>query len=102
MTDTPERDYHTAVASWLAESFADVEHEPVIDSGHEPDFIAHTPFDSYIVEVENGVDNAELYNGLGQCLVYSQVTGLKPVLVLPADHGYEGPFQYGPVKVVTV
>lgn len=102
MTDEPERGYHEAVASWLDQSFAMVEHEPVIDSGKEPDFVAHTPFDSYVIEVENGTEDRELYNGLGQCLVYAEETGLVPVLVLPAEHGYDGPASYGPVQVVTV
>lgn len=102
MTDEHERDYHEAVAAWLDASFALVEHEVTLDSGLRPDFIARTPFESYVIEVENGTGNGELYNGLGQCLVYSQETGLTPVLVLPAEHGYDGPASYGPVQVVTV
>lgn len=78
-----EADYHRLVAAWLRDSFSDVEHEPRLPSGREPDFRVSTPFDSYVLEVEN--DFADLYNGLGQTSVYGVETGLDRVLVFPAD-----------------
>lgn len=103
MTKTQnEEKYHKKVDKWLAESFADVDHEPTLESGLHPDFIAYTPFDSYVLEVEDGDSLSELYNGLGQCLVYSSQTGHEPVLVLPSDIEYDGPMEYGPVKIVLV
>lgn len=102
MTDELEVDYHDRVHEWLEESFANVRHEPLLASGREPDFLALTPFESYVVEVENGTSNAELYNGLGQCLVYADEAEADPILVLPAGHGYDDPSRFGPVRVVTV
>lgn len=82
-----EADFHELVAAWLRESFADVEHEVVLDSGRRPDFIAHTPFDSYIIEVEDSADS--LYNAIGQAVVYSKETGMTPVIVFPASDAPE-------------
>lgn len=97
-----ESKYHELVAAWLDESFSDVEHEVTLDSGLRPDFVAYTPFDTYVIEVENTASNSDVYNGLGQCQVYAWETGYTPVLVLPADDGYDGPLSYGQTQVVTV
>lgn len=78
-----EADFHELVAVWLWESFAQVEHEVTIESGRRPDFIVHTPFDSYVIEVEDSAET--LYNAIGQSAVYAEETGLQPVAVFPAD-----------------
>lgn len=96
-----ESDYHRLVAAWLDESFSDVEHEVTLDSGRRVDFVAHTPFASYVIEVENNNDGSDLYNGVGQAAVYAEETGHEPVVVVPAD-GYGGPPAYGQVHVETV
>lgn len=77
-----ESEYQQAVAAWLAESFADVEYKPYLDSGRIPDFIARTPFESYVIEVEN---EWEPYMGIGQAEVYAAESGHEPVVVFPAD-----------------
>lgn len=79
----PESEFHKKVAEWLNESFEVVEHEVTIESGKRPDFIAHTPFHTYVIEVENTSDT--LYRAIGQVGVYSVETGHDPVLVFPAD-----------------
>ena len=96
-----EAEYHDLVASWLSESFADVEHEARLESGRRVDFVAHTPFQSYAIEVEDGHSNKELYNGIGQAIIYARETGFEPVLVLPAP-GWDGPTRYGDVEIETV
>lgn len=79
-----EREFHKLVAAWLSESFADVEHEVYLEgSGHYVDFIAHTPFHSYAIEVEDSWDS--IYDGLGQASMYGAETGHIPVVVFPAD-----------------
>lgn len=88
-----EKRYHRLVRSWLADSFADVVHEPELRSGLEPDFLAHTPFGSYVIEVENTWNLSDIYNGLGQLEVYLAEIQADPavfavqggVLVVPAD-----------------
>lgn len=94
-----EADYHRLVAAWLRDAFVDVEHEPRLESGYRPDFLAHTPFGGYAIEVED--DATTLYNGLGQALVYARETGYEPIAVFPADADIE-PGQYGSVTVETV
>lgn len=79
----PEAAFHDHVAAWLSESFVDVAHEPTLPSGRRPDFIAHTPFRSYVIEVENTSET--LYNAIGQASVYAAETGYRPVVVFPAD-----------------
>lgn len=96
-----ESEYHGLVAAWLRESFTDISHEVRLESGRRVDFIARTPFESYCIEVENSHSLADLYNGLGQCLIYARETGMTPILILPAP-GYEGEPSYGPVQVETV
>lgn len=83
MTQLSEADFHELVAAWLAESFAEVEHEVTLPSGRRPDFIAHTPFHSYVLEVEDSADS--LYDCIGQAAVYAEETGHDPVAVFPAD-----------------
>lgn len=79
-----EDKFQELVYSWLSESFAHVEAEVVLeDSGRRPDFIAYTPFDSYVIEVEN--DWTSIKDGLGQCVMYEAETDMTPILVLPAD-----------------
>lgn len=78
-----EADFHELVRAWLLESFVHVEHEVTLESGRRPDFIAHTPFESYVIEVEDSADS--LYNAIGQAAVYEEETGLQPVAVFPAD-----------------
>lgn len=79
----PEVEYHKLVAAWLAESFSYVEHEVILPSRRRPDFVAYTPFGSYIIEVENSWQ--DIKDGLGQCRMYAAETGFEPVLILPAD-----------------
>ncbi len=78
-----EADFHKLVRSWLLDSFVQVEHEVTLESGRRPDFIAHTPFESYVIEVEDSADT--LYNAIGQSAVYEEETGLQPVVVFPVD-----------------
>lgn len=78
-----ESEYQKRVAEWLRESFSDIEHEPTLESGRRPDFVVHTPFESYVLEVENTFD--EIYNGIGQTSVYGVETGHTPLVVVPAD-----------------
>lgn len=78
-----EAAYHDVVRAWLRESFASIDHEVTLPSGRRPDFIAHTPFESYVIEVENSASS--LYDALGQAAVYAEETGHTPVVVFPAD-----------------
>lgn len=78
-----EADFHSLVAAWLSESFADVEHEPTLESGRRPDFVAHTPFESYVIEVEDGWES--VYTGIGQAEGYAGELDVEPVVVVPAD-----------------
>lgn len=78
-----ESEFHDAVAAWLLDSFQHVEHEPTLDSGRRPDFIAHTPFHSYVIEVENS--GSEVYEAIGQATIYALETDHQPVIVYPAD-----------------
>lgn len=93
------------VAAWLRESFADVEHEPRLPAtGRVPDFIAHTPFESYVIEVEHG-SFEDLFTGLGQAYAYAQFTDHTPVVVLPADEVEDPEFtelSTGPIRIVTL
>lgn len=82
MAHDSERDFHRAVAGWLAQSFEDVDHEHTLESGRRPDFVAYTPFGSYVMEVESTGD--KLYESIGQALVYAKETGHSPVIVFPA------------------
>ena len=79
-----ESDFHDLVAAWLRDAFADgaVEHEVTLPSGRRPDFVVHTPFESYVLEVEDSADS--LYDCIGQAAVYSEETGYRPVGVFPA------------------
>lgn len=109
MTDGPtamdEADFHGLVAAWLAESFADVEHEPVLPSGREPDFVARTPFRTYAIEVENSTES--VYNAIGQAITYAEEIAdergesAEPVAVFPADDAPDRRV-FGPVVVETV
>lgn len=87
-----EEKYHKLVRQWLYESFADVDHEVVLESRRRPDFIAYTPFGGYVIEVENTFDSQDLYDGLGQVMTYGMETGLTPVVVFPADEVEEPEF----------
>lgn len=78
-----ESEFQDRVAEWLYESFERVEAEVTLESGKRPDFIAYTPFHSYVIEVENS--SASLYEGIGQAGIYSIETGHEAVLVFPAD-----------------
>lgn len=78
-----EAEFHDLVRAWLAESFAAVDHEVTLPSGRRPDFIAYTPFESYVLEVEDSADS--LYTAIGQAAVYFEETGHRPVVVFPAD-----------------
>lgn len=78
-----EAKFHDLVAAWLREAFVDVEHEVTLPSRRRVDFVAHTPFASYVIEVEDSADS--LYNAIGQSAVYSRETGHRPVAVFPAD-----------------
>lgn len=78
-----ESRYHGLVEAWLAEAFADVEHEVVLPSGRRPDFIAYTHWESYVIEVENGFDSIQ--EGIGQARMYASETGHTPIVILPAD-----------------
>lgn len=102
-----ESEFHELVALWLEESFARVEHEPRVSLPESaagsyliPDFIAHTPFDSYVIEVEDDIDSLE--TGLGQALRYADLTGFEPVVVLPADEWERSKRRIPPVEIVTV
>lgn len=98
-----EKEYHKAVGGWLSQSFTDVEHEVRLPSGRRPDFIAHTPFHSYVIEVENSWSNHDIKDGLGQAQIYGAETGFVPVLVFPADDVDEGDltlldaYEYAPI-----
>lgn len=78
-----EAQFHELVAAWLRDSFVEIEHEVTLPSGRRPDFIAHTPFVSYVLEVEDSRDT--LYDAIGQAAVYAEETGAEPVVVFPAD-----------------
>lgn len=82
MVDT-EADFQELVAVWLSESFAAVDHAPTLDSGRRPDFVAHTPFRTYAIEVEDSSES--LYRGVGQAGVYATELDAEPVVVFPAD-----------------
>lgn len=101
-----ETHYHDLVASWLASSFVQVEHEVRLDlpdaaqgSYVVADFVAYTPFEAYVVEVEDSADTLE--QGLGQALRFAALLDAAPVVVLPADE-WAGRSRFGPVEVVTV
>lgn len=78
-----EAEFHTLVAAWLRDAFVEVDHEVTLPSGRRPDFVAYTPFDSYVLEVEDSAGS--LYDCIGQCAVYAEETGYTPVGVFPAD-----------------
>lgn len=78
-----EKEFHNAVSSWLYESFQEIEHEEYIESGKRPDFMAHTPFESYVIEVEDTADT--LYRAIGQVGIYAAELGYEPVVVFPAE-----------------
>lgn len=78
-----EAEFHIAVRSWLLAAFEHVEHEVTLPSGRRPDFIAYTPFESYVVEVESS--GGKVYEAIGQISVYAHETGHTPVVVFPAD-----------------
>lgn len=78
-----EEKFQERVQAWLADGFQLVEEEPTLDSGRRPDFIAHNPFNSYVIEVENSKES--LYNGIGQGIVYARETAFDPVVVFPAE-----------------
>jgi hypothetical protein len=94
-----ESEYHKLVSAWLDSSFSDIDHEPYLDSGRIPDFIVHTPFESYVIEVEDGWDS--LYAGIGQAAVYASETGHKPVVIMPTVPDQEPGWYWG-VRVETV
>lgn len=97
-----ESEFREAVAAWLADAFVVVDAEPTLPSGRRPDFRAVTPFETYIIEVENnGRDLGDIYTGLGQVEVYAQETGDVPVLVFPADRAPIVTFP-DDIEVVTV
>lgn len=82
LSTSSEAEFHNLVATWLSESFEYVEHEPYLDSGRIPDFVAHTPFETYAIEVE---DNWEaVYTGVGQAEGYAAELDAEPVVVIPA------------------
>lgn len=80
-----EGEYQELVAAWLAHSFADVETEVVLASWRRPDVVASTPFETYVLEIEDSWDLSSVYQGIGQALVYAAETGHTPVVVLPAE-----------------
>lgn len=88
-SDISEAEFHDRVSEWLAVSFQKVQHEVTLPSGRRVDFIAHTPFESYCIEVEDSADS--LYNAIGQAAVYQAETGHTPVIVFPAE---DAPAQY--------
>ena len=94
-----EAEFHTAVRSWLLAAFEHVEHEVTLESGRRPDFIAHTPFESYVLEVESSGE--KLYESIGQALVYAHETGYEPVVVFPASSPPDGPVPEE-IRVVTL
>lgn len=88
-----EADFQDAVGTWLREHFIHVKHEPVLsDTQREPDFVVHTPFETYAVEVEDSFEN--LYRGLGQAIGYAAEVDGVPVVVLPATVIEEPEFSY--------
>lgn len=100
-----ETDFHELVAAWLRDSFTDIEHEIRIDLPDDAagsyviaDFIAYTPFQSYVIEVEDNVGSLE--TGLGQALRFAELTDHVPVVVMPADAWTQS--RYGSVEIVTV
>jgi hypothetical protein len=95
-----ESAFHTAVAAWLLDSFQQINHEPTLDSGRRPDFVVHTPFRGYVVEVEDSADT--LYTGVGQALVYARETGFQPVVVFPATDAPPPDTVPDAVRLVTV
>lgn len=98
----PESEFHDAVAAWLLDAFVHVEHEPTLPSGRRPDFIAYTPFESYVIEVENsGSSASDAYTGIGQAEIYALETDYQPVLVFPATDPPTVEFP-GHIEVVTV
>lgn len=79
-----EQRFRELVVAWLSDSFADVEAQPTLsETSHRPDYIAHTPFESYVIEVEDSWDS--IYEGLGQAHLYAAESGHTPVAVFPAD-----------------
>lgn len=102
-----EKRFHDLVAAWLAESFADVNHEVRIDLPEDAegsyvvaDYVAHTPFQSYVIEVEDTVHSLE--TGLGQALRFADLTGHAPVVVFPAEEWTLAKRRIWPVEVETV
>lgn len=80
-----ETDFHNVVKEWLGKYFSNVHHEVTLPSGRRVDFVVETPWQTYAVEVENST--GDLYNGIGQAMVYASETGYKPVIIMPDDGG---------------
>lgn len=87
-----ESEYRKLVLVWLEESFVEIEANPTLESRRRPDFIAYTPFNSYVIEVENTFE--DVFIGIGQATYYASETGHTPVVVLPADNVEEPEFTY--------
>lgn len=78
-----ESEYHRIVAAWLRDSFSEIKHEPRLESGHRPDFVVYTPWNSYVLEVEETFE--EIREGIGQSVEYASETGHIPVVVIPGE-----------------
>lgn len=87
-----EDKFHELVASWLKESFSEITHEPRLESYREPDFIVSTPFQSYVIEVEDTFE--DIFTGTGQAMYYGAETSHEPVIVIPADEVEEPEYSY--------
>lgn len=99
-----EKQYHKIVLGWLEDSFVQVDYEPRLDSGREPDFIAYTPFSTYVIEVEN--DFESIKSGIGQAVMYSGETGHNPIVVFPHHTIEEPEYSYilkeSPVNIIAL
>lgn len=96
MTTIPEAEFHHYVGDWLREYFTpeQIEHEPRLSAtARRPDYRVTTPWDVYLIEVENRFE--DLYNGVGQATFYAEhVPDATPVVVLPAGQHPEPELSY--------
>lgn len=62
-------------------------HRPRHDAGYEVDGLVHAPAGPVLVEIKRGVSASDVYEGVGQLMLYTEMLGLKKhrrVLLLPA------------------
>jgi hypothetical protein len=88
-----EKEYHKLVAAWLDKKFAEVKSEPFLEEMRRfPDFVAHTPFESYVIEIED--DFESITTGIGQAEMYAAESGYTPVVIIPANEVKQPEYDY--------